>query len=145
MERLLHPLSQSTHIDPIDSPHQPVRIDPKLTQLTQVAPARPKPKAKRPNKAPLAPPSRGASKQGHSGKWQDGAACRSSFPTEMYVGYGTNEYNFEKLPNPPAYEPTRCDGCGVVIKLSEDGYSQGPKGILYEKCTRKSFPASSLD
>lgn len=36
-------------------------------------------------------------------------------------------------------------GCGVVIKLSEGGYSQGPKGTLCEKCTRKSFPISKMD
>ncbi len=28
----------------------------------------------------------------------------------------------ETLPNPPAYEPTRCAKCGKVIKLGEDGY-----------------------
>lgn len=83
--------------------------------------------------------------EGHAGNWQDCPECRASFPTEIYVWYGTNEYNFEKLPNPPAYEPTRCDGCGVVIKLSEGGYSQGPKGTLCEKCSRKSFPISSMD
>ncbi len=31
---------------------------------------------------------------------------RESFETEMYVYYGTNEYNFEVLENPPEYEPT---------------------------------------
>jgi hypothetical protein len=83
--------------------------------------------------------------EGHVGKWQDCADCRASFQTEIYVWYGTNEYNFEKLPNPPAYAPTHCDGCGVVIKLSDGGYSQGPKGILCEKCTRKALPLSKLD
>jgi hypothetical protein len=57
--------------------------------------------------------------EGHAGKWQDCAECRASFQAEIYVWYGTNEYNFEKLPNPPAYEPTRCDRCGVVIKLAD--------------------------
>jgi len=47
----------------------------------------------------------------------------------MYVYYGTNEYNFEKLTNPPAFEPTRCAQCGKVIKLGEDGYSR--KGDKY--------------
>lgn len=42
----------------------------------------------------------------------------------MYVHAGTNEYNFEKLDNPPDYEPTHCCKCGVVIVLSEGGYSQ---------------------
>lgn len=83
--------------------------------------------------------------EGHPGKWQECPKCRADFPAEIYVGYGTNEYNFEKLPNPPAYEPTRCAGCGVVIKLSDGGYSEGPKGILCEKCTRKAFPISKLD
>ena len=83
--------------------------------------------------------------EGHSGDWQTCPKCRESFPAEIYVSYGTNEYNFVKLENPPAYEPTRCDGCGVVIKLSDGGYSQGPKGILCEKCTRKTFPISKLD
>jgi hypothetical protein len=41
----------------------------------------------------------------------------------MYVYFGTNEYNFEKLANPPTYEPTRCKQCGQVIKLGEGGYS----------------------
>ena len=70
---------------------------------------------------------------------------RADFPTEIYVGYGTNEYNFEKLVNPPTYEPTRCDSCGAVINLNEGGYSQGPKGTLCEKCTWKSFPISRMD
>jgi len=83
--------------------------------------------------------------EGHPGEWQDCAKCRADFETEIFVGYGTNEYNFEKLPNPPAYEPTRCDGCGVVIHLNGGGYSHGPRGTLCEKCTRKSFPISKMD
>src|SRR5690348_6145951 len=35
--------------------------------------------------------------EGHEGTWQDCPGCRADFPTEMYVYYGTNEYNFEKL------------------------------------------------
>ena len=80
--------------------------------------------------------------EGHKGKWQDCPKCRADFPIEIYVGYGTNEYNFEKLPNPPTYEPTRCDGCGAVINLNEGGYSQEAKGMLCEKCTWKAFPIS---
>ncbi|MCU0782434.1 MAG: hypothetical protein MUF81_00010 [Verrucomicrobia bacterium] len=83
--------------------------------------------------------------EGHPGGWQTCPQCRESFPTEIYVSYGTNEYNFVKLENPPAYEPTHCGGCGVVIKLSDGGYSEGPKGILCEKCTQKAFPISKLD
>lgn len=42
----------------------------------------------------------------HDGEWKTCAKCRSSFTTENYVWYGTNEYNFEKFHDPPAYEPT---------------------------------------
>ena len=40
--------------------------------------------------------------EGHPGDWQTCPKCRKSFPTEIYVRYGTNEYNFVKLENPPA-------------------------------------------
>jgi hypothetical protein len=83
--------------------------------------------------------------EGHDGGWQDCLKCRADFPTEIYVWYGTNEHNFEKLANPPEYEPTHCDGCGVVVKLSEGGYSQGPKGILCWKCMNKQFPSARRD
>jgi hypothetical protein len=75
----------------------------------------------------------------HPGRWQDCEICRKSFETEMYVWYGTNEFNFEKLQSPPAYEPTHCDRCGVVIKLGTDGHSIGPKGTLCERCSDAAF------
>src|SRR5713101_4598240 len=61
--------------------------------------------------------------EGHSGSWKDCRVCRSSFETEMYVWYGTNAYNFEKLENPPPYEPIKCSRCDRVIRLSEEEYS----------------------
>jgi hypothetical protein len=61
--------------------------------------------------------------EGHKGGWQDCKKCRANFETEMYVWYGTNEYNFEKLGNPPKFKPTRCADCGRVIHLGTDGYS----------------------
>jgi hypothetical protein len=42
----------------------------------------------------------------HKGNWKDCVECRNAFETEIYVFYGTNEFNFEKLENPPAYLPT---------------------------------------
>lgn len=72
--------------------------------------------------------------EGHEGTWQDCPKCRQGFETEMYVYYGTNEYNFEKLPNPPAYEPTHCAKCGNVIKLGEGGYSRGRDGYTCMNC-----------
>jgi hypothetical protein len=66
--------------------------------------------------------------EGHPGDWKDCPLCREGINTEMYVWYGTNEYNFEKLPNPPAFKPTKCAKCGRIIHLGEDGYtSQGDK------------------
>jgi len=50
--------------------------------------------------------------EGHSGHWKECSQCREDTETEMYVYYGTNEYNFEKLENPPDYEPTKCQVWG---------------------------------
>ena len=58
--------------------------------------------------------------EGHKGDWKNCRKCRTSLKTEIYVWYGTNEYNFEKLPNPPSFEPTKCSKCGVAIKLGTD-------------------------
>jgi hypothetical protein len=64
----------------------------------------------------------------HSGDWKTCPKCKEDIKTEMYVYYGTNEYNFEKLENPPDYEPTRCSKCNSIIILGEGGYSvQGDK------------------
>jgi len=57
----------------------------------------------------------------------------------MYVYFGTNEYNFEKLTNPPTYEPTKCSRCGKVIVLSEEGYSMRGSEYWCEKCTGAGF------
>lgn len=73
----------------------------------------------------------------HGGNWKECAKCSSSFRTEIYVWYGTNEYNFEKLPNPPAYEPTKCSKCGAIIVLSEDAYSSLGKEYFCGKCTQE--------
>jgi len=73
----------------------------------------------------------------HAGSWQDCPECRTAFPTEIYVWYGTNEYNFEKLVNPPDYAPTTCVGCGTIIRLGEDGGSRGLEGYRCDACTNK--------
>ncbi len=75
----------------------------------------------------------------HPGRWQDCDECRKGLETEMYVWYGTNEYNFEKLANPPAYQPSKCSSCSAVIVLGDGGYSQGPEGFLCVACTEKEF------
>ncbi len=66
--------------------------------------------------------------EGHSGDWTLCRLCRGAFETEMYVWYGTNEYNFQKLKNPPAYELTLCASCEARIRLGEDGYTLKSSG-----------------
>jgi hypothetical protein len=75
--------------------------------------------------------------EGHKGNWKTCKKCRTSFETEMYVWYATNEYNFEKLENPPAYDPTRCAECGKVIKLGTDGYTRSGGDYFCERCFGK--------
>jgi hypothetical protein len=80
--------------------------------------------------------------EGHAGDWRTCKECRKSFEheLEMYVYHGTNEYNFEKLPNPPKYKPTHCSRCGTVIVLSEGGYSTRGSEYLCAACMDIDFP-----
>lgn len=83
--------------------------------------------------------------EGHSGKWQDCKHCREEITeTEMYVYYGTNDYNFEKLTNPPAYQPTKCNKCNSVIVLADGGYSVSGDEYLCYDCTALEFPNSPI-
>lgn len=75
--------------------------------------------------------------EGHEGDWKTCTKCRESFETEMYVWYGTNEHNFEVLPSPPEYEPTKCSECGSVIVLGDGGYSQRGGEYWCGRCTAK--------
>ncbi len=77
--------------------------------------------------------------EGHGGNWKTCTHCIEGLETEMYVWYGTNEFNFEKLPNPPKYEPTHCGDCGVVIRLGDGGYSTRGKDYWCDHCTAKSL------
>jgi hypothetical protein len=64
----------------------------------------------------------------HTGDWKTCQKCREDFEPEMHVYFGTNEYNFEKLSNPPKFEPTHCSKCKRIISLSQDGYMLEPGG-----------------
>ncbi len=61
--------------------------------------------------------------EGHKGDWKNCKKCRKFFEPEMYVWYGTNEYNFEKLPKQTAFKPTYCSKCGERIILPDGGFS----------------------
>jgi hypothetical protein len=78
--------------------------------------------------------------ENHTGDWQTCSACENDFETEIYVYFGTNEYNFVKLQNPPAYEPTRCAQCNTIIVLSDDGYSMQGENYFCINCTDLKFP-----
>lgn len=77
--------------------------------------------------------------EGHAGRWQHCLTCRADIDTEMYVYYGTNEYNFEKLANPPSYEPTKCAVCGEVIVLSAESYSISRGEYRCAACTATAY------
>lgn len=70
----------------------------------------------------------------HRGDWKTCEKCLSNIKIEMYVHYGTNRYNFEKLANPPKYEPTKCSACKEIIKLSEGRYSIYRDGYYCMNC-----------
>ena len=78
--------------------------------------------------------------EGHEGNWKECAKCRDEIETEMYAWYGTNEYNFEKLENPPTYEPTKCAKCRSVIVLGDGGYSMTGEGYFCQRCSGEMFP-----
>ena len=77
--------------------------------------------------------------EGHPGDWKACSKCRDDFETEMYVYYGTNEYNFEKLENPPDYEPTRCAKCNTIINLGKDAFSMKAEKYFCIKCSDFDF------
>lgn len=79
--------------------------------------------------------------QGHRGRWQDCKKCRDDLEPEMYAHFGTNEYNFEVLEDPPAYLPTHCHRCQRVIVLAEGGYSYSSQGYLCGECTYEAMSA----
>ncbi len=77
--------------------------------------------------------------ESHRGDWKTCSKCREDFDTEDYVDSGTNEYNFEKLENPPKYEPTRCAKCNSVIVRSEGGFSSKGDDYFCMKCSSIDF------
>lgn len=70
----------------------------------------------------------------HAGSWKECEQCRKDQPPEMYAWFVTNEYNFEKLDDPPPFEPTLCAGCGKRIVLPEGGYTLSKGKHWCEAC-----------
>ena len=75
----------------------------------------------------------------HKGDWKTCRECRKDIETELYVHLGTNEYNFETLDDPPAFEPTPCSKCGKGISLVNDSHTFEAGGYRCEDCSDFSF------
>jgi len=73
----------------------------------------------------------------HAGSWKSCPRCRQEHAAELYVYLGTNEYNFEKLEDPPTFAPTLCAKCRRVIHLARDGYSLIGDAYLCGRCSVK--------
>ena len=78
--------------------------------------------------------------QKHEGRWQDCSQCRENGPLELFVYDATNEYNFEKLENPPAFEPTCCSRCGVRLRLTHDAYVMCSGAFTCAACSEEVNP-----
>lgn len=72
--------------------------------------------------------------ENHEGDWKTCKECRESAEPEMVAWFGTNEYNWETMPDPPTFEPTLCHKCGKRIVLSEGGYTLGRDGYTCSDC-----------
>ena len=77
--------------------------------------------------------------EGHEGDWKTCKKCREDFEPEMVAYSGTNEYNFEKMPDPPSFKPTKCSKCSKVIVLPEGGYAHGVDGYSCSDCVDKEW------
>lgn len=66
--------------------------------------------------------------EAHAGAWQTCWKCRDEFETEIFVWYGTNQWNFVKLENLPSFKPTLCSTCGQRIRLGTDEHTIKPDG-----------------
>ena len=68
--------------------------------------------------------------------WKTCPDCREHYDKlEMFVWASTSDYNFTKLENPPAFEPTLCAKCKKRIRLGEDGYTIKGRDYFCERCT----------
>ena len=72
--------------------------------------------------------------EGHSGTWQTCEECKKSCEPAEYIYCGTNEYNFERLPNSAKMPDLQCVKCSAVIRLGEGEYWKTNQGYYCAKC-----------
>ena len=72
----------------------------------------------------------------HDGPWKGCKKCYDDFKDnmELFVYFGTNEYNFDILKDPPKFETTLCSKCNRKINLTEDFYTTYKGEHICEKC-----------
>lgn len=71
-------------------------------------------------------------REGHAGKWQECKACKDDYPIENYADFATNDFNFEKLKNPPKVT-IKCVNCSFKSNTVQDFSCQTSKGWYCEK------------
>jgi hypothetical protein len=67
------------------------------------------------------------SRENHAGIWQECKKCKNEYPIENYVDFGTNDFNFEKLKNPPKVT-IKCVSCGFQSNTAQDFAYQTSNG-----------------
>lgn len=72
--------------------------------------------------------------QKHEGLWYECDECKNNMETELYVWYGTNEFNFEKLQKIPDFKPKYCKNCYRIIKLGKEPYSVSKNDYVCFHC-----------
>lgn len=63
----------------------------------------------------------------HEGLWQNCEKCKTDVDTPNYIWYGTNDYNFEKLPNVEKISIS-CTNCGFTADSLDAFPLQSSKG-----------------
>jgi hypothetical protein len=66
-------------------------------------------------------------REDHPGTWQKCQKCKDEYPIENYVDFGTSDFNFEKLKNPPKVT-IKCANCRFKSNTAQDFAYQTSKG-----------------
>lgn len=71
-------------------------------------------------------------KENHTGTWQECKKCKDEYRIENYVDFGTNDFNFEKLKNPPKIT-IECANCQFKSNTAQDFSYQTSRGWYCNK------------